>query len=250
MPPWATGGSWWSVTRTADELSVVCPTDRVPAGVRAEGPWRAFAVAGPLDFALTGVLSALTAPLARAQVPVFTVSTFDTDYLLVRGADAERATAALTAAGHRLAIPAPPESLHEEISTMALNLISNVYVFETNPTQVAFIMESSDSAKLFSLTGFRVGEEGVSVLELNLQGGYTYQEQPVLWLQGNGSFGPTPPTGFTVKKPSKTQVLISDDFEKQTNEGTFVFRLQLISPSGAELSSDPTIVNRPIENGG
>jgi hypothetical protein len=64
-----------------------------------EPGWRCFQVSGPLDFALTGILARLTAPLAAAGVPVFALSTFDTDYLLIRQADAAQALAAWTAAG-------------------------------------------------------------------------------------------------------------------------------------------------------
>ncbi|HYD64885.1 ACT domain-containing protein [Azospirillum sp.] len=84
-----------SVTRTAEELSVVCPEHRVPDDVRAERGWRAFKVDGPLDFALTGILAGLAAPLAEAGISIFALSTFDTDYLLVRSADVERAVTIL-----------------------------------------------------------------------------------------------------------------------------------------------------------
>lgn len=96
-----------SVTRTADELSVVLPQDRVPDGVAAERGWRAMAVRGPLDFSLVGILAGLTAPLARAGVPVFALSTHDTDWLLVREPDLAAAIAALEAAGHRVHTPPP-----------------------------------------------------------------------------------------------------------------------------------------------
>jgi hypothetical protein len=75
---------FFSLTRTSEELSLVCEERDVPAGARTETGFRAFRVAGTLDFALTGVLASLTAPLAAAQVSVFALSTFDTDYLLVR----------------------------------------------------------------------------------------------------------------------------------------------------------------------
>lgn len=84
-----------SITRTADELSVVCPEELAPAGAKVQPGWRAFKVQGPLDFALTGIIASLTAPLAEAKVSVFTVATFDTDYLLVREGDLEAAKAAL-----------------------------------------------------------------------------------------------------------------------------------------------------------
>jgi uncharacterized protein len=84
-----------SITRTADELSIVCPEELAPVGAKVEGGWRAFKVQGPLDFALTGIIATLTAPLAEAQVSVFTIATFDTDYLLVRERYLATAKAAL-----------------------------------------------------------------------------------------------------------------------------------------------------------
>ncbi len=92
LPDWLTwSGGLTAVCRTAEELSLVCRDDEVPEGVRAERGWRAFKVEGPLDFALTGILAGLAAPLAEAGISVFAISTFDTDYLLVRAADLERA---------------------------------------------------------------------------------------------------------------------------------------------------------------
>jgi uncharacterized protein len=103
-PAWAApAGALHAVVRTADELSVVCPDEAVPAGARAERGFRALAVTGPLDFGLTGVLAALAAPLAEAGVPIFAVSTYDTDHLLVRAERLAEAVAVLRAAGHRVA---------------------------------------------------------------------------------------------------------------------------------------------------
>ena len=84
---------FYSLTRTPDELSVVCAEDDLPPSVNehAERGWRAFAVKGPLPFSLTGVVSGLTSPLAAAGIAVFVVSTYDTDYLLVKGTEFERA---------------------------------------------------------------------------------------------------------------------------------------------------------------
>ena len=93
-------GSFLSITRTDDELSVVSSSSVVPAGVTAETGWRCLRVEGPLPFELTGVLAALSAPLARAKIPIFVVSTFDTDYLLVRSRDLDRAKVTLRDAGH------------------------------------------------------------------------------------------------------------------------------------------------------
>ncbi len=99
-PAWAEAGAFSSVTRTPEELSVVCPEEAVPPGVRCERGRRALRVHGPLDFALTGILAALTAPLAEAGIPLFALSTFDTDYVLVHDDVLTRAVRALTEAGH------------------------------------------------------------------------------------------------------------------------------------------------------
>ncbi|MFN8572244.1 MAG: ACT domain-containing protein [Gemmatimonadaceae bacterium] len=88
-----------SITRTPDELSVVCPADLVPAAIRAERGFCAWRVAGTLDFSLTGVAAALTTPLAEAGISVFVIATFDTDYLLVRETHRERAEALLARSG-------------------------------------------------------------------------------------------------------------------------------------------------------
>ena len=93
-------GALSSITRTGDELSIVCREADVPAGAPAERGWRCLAVAGPLPFEMTGVIASLTMPLAEAGVPVFVISTYDTDHLLVQAAALDAAVAALEAAGH------------------------------------------------------------------------------------------------------------------------------------------------------
>ncbi|HEX8213733.1 MAG TPA: ACT domain-containing protein [Longimicrobium sp.] len=101
FPSWLPTHGFLSVTRTSDELSVVCAADAVPAGVRCEPGWRALAVAGPLDFDLTGVLASIATPLAEAGISIFAISTFDTDYVLVKADRLGDATDALRHAGHR-----------------------------------------------------------------------------------------------------------------------------------------------------
>ena len=97
VPPWASSGRGFvSVTRTAQELSITCPQDVVPGGVPAQRGLAALRVEGPLDFGLTGILAALSAPLAEAGIPVFAVATYDTDYLLVPGDRAAEALALLS----------------------------------------------------------------------------------------------------------------------------------------------------------
>jgi hypothetical protein len=89
-----------SLTVTPDEVSLVCPVAGAPAADRIEPGWAALMVEGPLDFGLVGILAELTGALAAAGVAVFAVSTFDTDYLLVRLTQLDQATAALELAGH------------------------------------------------------------------------------------------------------------------------------------------------------
>ena len=102
VPDWAWTGEPASVTRTRDELSIVCRADAVPDGVRREDGWRCLEVQGPLDFALTGIMARLTEPLAAAGISVFVLSTFDTDYVMVRAQNLERTVDALRGAGHRI----------------------------------------------------------------------------------------------------------------------------------------------------
>jgi hypothetical protein len=103
VPAWAVRGPLASVTRTQTELSILCLDSAVPDGVTAQRGWRGLRVVGPLDFALVGVLAALVVPLAEAGVSLFAFSTFDTDYILVRAADLDRAVSALRGAGHTVA---------------------------------------------------------------------------------------------------------------------------------------------------
>ena len=97
VPSWALElhESFSSITRTAGELSIVCPEEAVPPEVQVEPGWRALQVPGPIPFETTGVLAGLAAPLAAAGISIFALSTYDTDYVLVKEADLERALAAL-----------------------------------------------------------------------------------------------------------------------------------------------------------
>lgn len=102
IPDWLAASEFYTVTRTDEELSVVCEQERVPVSVRSEPDWRALKVVGPLDFNLTGILAALAAPLAQAAISIFAVSTFDTDYMLLKQSRLDDAVAALRAAGHTI----------------------------------------------------------------------------------------------------------------------------------------------------
>jgi uncharacterized protein len=89
-----------SVTWTQEETSIVCLESEVPPNARVEAGWRAFYIRGPLDFSLTGILASLTGTLAEAGVSLFTLSTFDTDYVLVRAEACEQASQAFLMAGY------------------------------------------------------------------------------------------------------------------------------------------------------
>ncbi len=102
IPAWATQGSFFSVTRTRDELSIVCELNRVPVGIQSKPNWRAFQVHGPFALTEIGVLSAVATPLAEARLSLFVISTFDTDYLLVASEALSAAIDALERAGHKI----------------------------------------------------------------------------------------------------------------------------------------------------
>ena len=101
IPDW-THGDFVSITRTPDELSIVCRQEEVPDDVQAERGWRYLRVVGKLEFSLLGVIATLTKVLADAGISVFVVSTFDTDFLLVRDVDLDTAEVALAEAGNRI----------------------------------------------------------------------------------------------------------------------------------------------------
>ena len=97
VPAWAARGEFFSVTRTHEELSIVCADERVPAEVKRSGRLK---LHGPFALSETGVLSSFVGPLAEAGVPVFAVATFDTDYVLVPEESLQAALSALERAGH------------------------------------------------------------------------------------------------------------------------------------------------------
>ena len=99
LPAWAMAGPFWSITRTPDELSIVVTKGCVPAGIRAEGTWRALKIAGPIPLSAVGVLASIAEPLARSGINLFAISTFDTDYILVASDRLEDARRALSQEG-------------------------------------------------------------------------------------------------------------------------------------------------------
>ena len=102
VPDWALTGPFVSIRHTADELSIICPKSAVPAGVVAPPGWRCLKLEGPFDFSVTGLVASFSALLAGAGISLMVVCTYDTDYLLVRSHDLDRAIATLEAGGYRI----------------------------------------------------------------------------------------------------------------------------------------------------
>ncbi|MGB7600887.1 MAG: ACT domain-containing protein [Candidatus Sulfotelmatobacter sp.] len=102
IPNWAASAEFTSITRTADELSIVCPLANLPADVQSQLRWICVKLEGPFPFSQTGVLMSFIAPLSESGVPIFAISTFDTDYVLVPEEFAGQALQMLTKAGHEL----------------------------------------------------------------------------------------------------------------------------------------------------
>jgi uncharacterized protein len=100
LPAWAGDRAFCSITRTADELSIVCPEDQAPDGVTCDRGWRALKVEGPFAFTETGVLVSVAQPLAAAGIGILAIATYDTDYVLVKDMSVEAAIAVLQEQGH------------------------------------------------------------------------------------------------------------------------------------------------------
>lgn len=99
VPAWAVG-PFVNITFTDDELAIICPSEHVPAEVRAERDWRVLKLVGPFPFTATGVLASLASPLARSGISLLSIATYDTDYFMVKMDVFEDAVAVLVAAGH------------------------------------------------------------------------------------------------------------------------------------------------------
>jgi hypothetical protein len=102
IPSWASKGELFSITRTIEELSIVCASSNVPDNILkdVEHDWKCIKVEGILDFGLTGILSSLANPLADNNISIFAISTFNTDYLLVKLHSIEKAKSVLENARH------------------------------------------------------------------------------------------------------------------------------------------------------
>jgi len=104
VPPWATRGEFTSITRTSDELSIVCPVENLPGDISSER-WIGLKLEGPFPLSLTGVLLSFIQPLSSNGIPIFTIATYDTDYVLIKEESEAAALSILQEAGHELAKP-------------------------------------------------------------------------------------------------------------------------------------------------
>lgn len=100
IPAWATQGGFTSITRTADELSIVCPIENLPPDINSSHRWICLKLEGPFLFSQTGVLLSFIQPLSDNAIPIFAISTYDTDYVLIQEDNVGDATDVLREAGH------------------------------------------------------------------------------------------------------------------------------------------------------
>lgn len=91
IPEWAKNSDFFSITKTSDELSIVCFEDSIPNDVKCEKDWRVLKIEGPLDFSLIGILASISTILAQKGISIFAISTYDTDYILVKNKDIDNA---------------------------------------------------------------------------------------------------------------------------------------------------------------
>jgi hypothetical protein len=96
IPTWGIDGEFYSITKTEDELSIVCLQNTIPDNIKYEGEWRVFKVEGPLDFSLVGILSAISSLMAEKGISIFAISTYDTDYILIKEHDMDKAIKTLS----------------------------------------------------------------------------------------------------------------------------------------------------------
>lgn len=100
VPKWVNSKKFTSITRTEDELSIVCEDKNIPQEMKVERTWRILKIEGPLDFSLIGILADISSILANEKISIFAISTFDTDYILVKEEDLEKSISTLMNNGH------------------------------------------------------------------------------------------------------------------------------------------------------
>lgn len=102
IPNWALKGEFYSITRTSEELSILCPQKIIPDEITSVGRWRGLKIEGPFQFTEIGILNSITAPLASVKISLLSISTFDTDYVFIQDDQFENALLILAANGHEV----------------------------------------------------------------------------------------------------------------------------------------------------
>jgi uncharacterized protein len=102
IPDWADGAGFVSISRSTEELSIVCLAERAPSGIRQDAGWTCYRFVGPFAFDETGIVSSVIGPLSDAGIGIFVVSTFDGDHMLIKETDIARAEAIFLGSGHAL----------------------------------------------------------------------------------------------------------------------------------------------------
>lgn len=102
IPQWAQNGDFFSITRTAEELSIVCSEDNIPDGIKCERAWKVLKIEGTLDFSLIGILASISTILAHKGISIFAISTYDTDYILIKNNSIDNAINSLIMEGYEI----------------------------------------------------------------------------------------------------------------------------------------------------
>lgn len=102
IPEWAKEGDFLSITKTPEELSIVCSQSSIPGNIKSERDWRILKVEGPLDFSLVGILAPISTILAQSGISIFAISTFDTDYILMKDSNVDKAIESLSKEGYNI----------------------------------------------------------------------------------------------------------------------------------------------------
>lgn len=102
IPDWSSNCEFFSITRTSDELSIVCAQDNIPNDIKCERDWRILKVEGQLDFSLIGIIASISTTLAQKGISIFAISTYDTDYIMLKEKDLESAVNALSYEGNKI----------------------------------------------------------------------------------------------------------------------------------------------------
>ena len=102
IPEWAQKSDFFSITKTNEELSIVCSQEDIPIDIQCEKNWRVLKIEGPLDFSLIGILSSISTVLANNKISIFAISTYDTDYILVKSSDLDNAIESLLKEGYEV----------------------------------------------------------------------------------------------------------------------------------------------------